>query len=526
MKILVTDPISEEGLNILKQEKDVDVDIKLNPPAEELKKIIADYDAWILRSGTKVTKDIIDAAVKLRVIGRAGVGLDNVDSEAATKRGIIVMNTPGGNTISTAEHTMSMMLALSRNIPQADASLRSGRWERKKFTGVELFGKTLGIIGLGRIGREVAKRALSFNMRVVAYDPFLSKERTSKLEIESIDLEELLQISDYITTHTPLTQDTKHLISQTAFKMMKKGVKIVNCARGGIVDEKALYEAIKEGIVSGAALDVFEKEPPNDNCLLKLENVIVTPHLGASTEEAQINVSVEVCRQVVDALVGRCVRNAVNFPCLEPEVFKVIGPYLNLAEKLGLLQAQLLAGRITRVDIKYCGDIINHDLAVLTIAIIKGLLAPILQETVNFVNAPVIAKERRIEIVESKTSEVEDFANLISIDVSTDRGKNSVVGTLFTRNDPRIVKINEFYIDAVPSGYMLVIANIDKPGIVGKIGTFLGDNNINIAGMNFGRQSPGGKAITVLNIDSPLTEEMLSQVKSMPHIHDAKIVKL
>ena len=525
-KVLVSDALAEDGLKILRGEKKLEVDVDTNLSHNELKERIRDYDALVVRSSTEVTKEIIEAASKLKVIGRAGVGLDNVDVEAASKQGIIVMNAPGGNTISTAEHTMSMILALSRNIPQADNSVKQDRWERKKFMGVELYGKRLGIIGLGRIGSEVAKRALSFGMKLCAYDPYLSEEKAKRLEIELLDLKELLKQADYISIHTPLTDDTRHLLSDKEFKMMKKGVRIINCARGGIVDEKALANALKEGKVDGAALDVFEVEPPKDNPLLKFDNVIVTPHLGASTEEAQINVAVDIAHQVCDGLLDRGIRCAVNVPCVEPEVFKLVEPYIKLAENIGSLQAQLVSGRINRVLVNYSGDIIHHQTEPITIALVKGLLTPIMGETVNFVNASVIAKERGIKVIESKMSEAEEFTNLISVEVETDKVKSSICGTLFTKNNPRIVKINEFYVELIPSGYMIVVSNRDKPGIIGQIGSILGKNSINIASMTFGRERPGGRAISVLNVDSVVPQDVLAQIKSAKNILDAKLIKL
>ncbi|MBI2447601.1 MAG: phosphoglycerate dehydrogenase [Candidatus Omnitrophica bacterium] len=526
MKILITDGLSKEGLDILREEKDMELDVRDKVAQDELKRIIKDYEGLIIRSATKVTREIINNAERLKVLGRAGVGLDNVDVDSASKRGIIVMNTPEGNTISTAEHTFSMLLALSRNIPQANLSVKNNEWERKKFTGVEVFRKTLGIIGLGRVGGEVAKRAISFGMKVIAYDPFLSMEKAEKLEVELADLKDLLSRSDYISVHTPLIDDTRHLISKNEFKIMKDGVRIINCARGGIIDEAALFDAIKSKKVAGAALDVFETEPPVDNRLMELDCVITTPHLGASTEEAQVNVAIDIAKQVRDALKGRGIRNAVNIPSVTPEVFKVIEPYVKLAEKIGSLQSQMASGRISQVKVNYGGEVTNHELAPITIALIKGLLTPVLGETVNYVNASFIAKERGIEVRETRTTDVEDFTNLISVEVRTDKMSNSISGTLFTKNTPRIVRIDNFYVHAVPEGYMIITFNLDKPGIIGGIGTILGKNNINIAGMTFGREESTGQAITVLNVDSPVSQDVLDQVKGLPNISDAKLIKL
>ncbi|MEA3560354.1 MAG: phosphoglycerate dehydrogenase [Candidatus Omnitrophota bacterium] len=526
LKVLVSDALSKKGLEILKKGKKLKVDVKTGLSPQELKKVIKDYQGIIIRSKTKLTADIIDSAKLLKVIGRAGVGLDNVDVAQATKRGIIVMNAPGGNSISTAEHTMSMLLALSRNIPQANASLKRHEWDRKKFMGVELYGKTLGIIGLGRIGSEVAKRALSFGMEMIAYDPYCSIEKAKELRIKLGGLKELFTQSDYITVHTPLIKETRHLIGEKEIKLMKKGVRIINCARGGIVDEKSLLKALKTGRVAGTAMDVFEKEPPLNSPLLKIDNVISTPHLGASTEEAQVNVAIDIAKQVADALLGRGIRNAVNMPTIPKEIFKVIQPYISLAEKMGSLQMQLIEGRPQRLKVTYSGEVINFDLAPITIALIKGLLEPVLPGRVNYVNAPLIAKERGIEIVEIKSSASLDFSNLISLEIETDKRKSSISGTLFGKNDPRIVVIDGYYVDAVPSGYMIITFNEDRPGIIGRIGTVLGENNINIAGMTFGRRKKAGRAITVINIDSPVSDDLLKKIKKFKWIKEIKLLKL
>ncbi len=527
VKILVSDPLSEEGIKILKEVKDFQVDIKTDLKPDELKAIIKEYHALIVRSATKVTRDIINAASQLKVIGRAGVGLDNVDLEASTNKGIIVMNTPAGNTISTAEHTMSMILALSRNIPAADFSLKAGEWKRSKFMGVELYGKTLGVVGLGRIGTEVSKRALSFGMKVIAYDPFLSKEVANHLGIEVVELAELFTQSDYISVHTPLTDETRHLISDKEFVMMKDGVRIVNCARGGIINEVALLKALDSGKVAGAALDVFEKEPPDSQSpLLKHKNVVLTPHLGASTEEAQVNVAIEVCQSVRDALLDKGIRNAANFPCLAVEVCQLLQPYINLAEKLGLLAGQLFEGRVSELKINYTGEIIKHDISPLTMAIVKGLLSPILQETVNYINAKNLAKERGIKILELKSEKEEDFTNLISVEVAIEGKHRKVAGTLFTNNEPRIVNVDGLYVEAIPQGYMLFLENWDKPGVIGGLGTLMGKNGINIAGMTFGRDKPGGKAVSALNIDSAVSSHALDEIKKLDNILSVKLVKL
>ncbi len=528
LKILVADRLEKDGLELLKKEKGVHFEMKLGLAPEELVKIVPAYDAVIVRSGTRMTKEIIEAAKNLKVIGRAGVGVDNVDLETATKRGIIVMNTPEGNTTATAEHTMSMILSVARKIPQAHASLTSGKWKREEFMGVELAGKTLGVIGLGRIGREVARRSSQgFGMKVIAYDPFITEESVKLLGVAFAELKKLFKESDFITVHTPLTPETKHLVNRAAFQWMKPGVRIINCARGGIIDEKALLEAIRSGKVAGAALDVFEKEPPTGNPLLKRPEVVVTPHLGAATREAQENVSVAVVRQVVDALHNRAIRNAVNVPSLDPETYRALRPWIILAERMGLLHTQLFGGRLREVTVRFGGEVTQYPLASMTLAVLKGLLQPICGNTVNFVNAPALARERGVTVNEAKTTETRDFANFIEIEVGHNHEKNRIMGTLFGNQDPRIVKINEFLLDAEPRGYVLFIHNEDRPGVVGALGTILGKNNVNIAEMTLGRIRKQNKmmALTIINTDQDVPSKVLTEIKKFPAILDVKLVK-
>ncbi len=526
VKILVSDNLAKEGIELLKESPDIRVDVKPKLELQELISHIGEYDALVVRSATKITREVIDAAKNLKVIGRAGVGVDNIDVEAASKRGILVMNTPGGNTISAAEHTMSMLLALSRCIPQANISLKNKQWEKKKFLGTEIFKKTLGIIGLGRIGAEVAKRAQSFGMEIMAYDPYISKVHAREIGVKVVSFEELIKQADYITVHVPLTAETKHIINRNSINQMKEGVKIINCARGGIIDEAALAEAVKSGKVGGAALDVFENEPPFDSPVLGLENIIVTPHLGASTEEAQINVARDIALQVLDFLKRGVVRNAVNMPELDPEKLKTLGPYIDLCEKLGRLQAQIGEGGFTQIAVQYSGEILRHETKPLTIALLKGLLEPILEREVNFINAPLIAEERGIEVTESKVSKVEDFANLIVVETMTEKGGNIVAGTILGRKEPRLVRIGEFDLDVIPEGYMLLCSNLDKPGVIGKIGTMLGNRNINIAGMQVGRKTVGGKALTIINVDCDISKEVLKEIEGLPEIMEVKMVNL
>ena len=528
-KILVSDSLSEKGIKILKDEKDFEVTVNTKLTPEELKKEIKKYDALVVRSATKATAEIIESADNLKVIGRAGVGVDNVDVESATKKGIVVMNTPGGNTLSTAEQTIAMILALSRKTPQAYCSMKSGKWDRKSFMGTELNGKVLGIVGFGRIGKEVAKRMSAFGMEIVAYDPFASSDSANILSVRIVDdLNEIWNNADFITIHTPLTEETKYLFNKNTFPKLKNGVRIINCARGGIINEKDLCEALASGKVAGAALDVFENEPLDaDSPLLKYENLILTPHLGASTEEAQENVAIDVAKQIVDMLKNGDIKNAVNFPSISPEELSRIKPYLGLSEKLGALLANLEKGRYTEINIEYFGEICDLNTMPLTTAIVQGLLRPILKDTVNCVNALSIAKERGIKITETKTKELKDFAHLISVVVKIEKGKEiSISGTLFGLNDIRVVRINGFHVDASPEGHMLICENIDKPGFVGSIGTLLGANNINIASMTLGRKQKGEKALVVFNIDNPISPTLLEKIKKLEQIIDAMVIKL
>ncbi len=525
-KVLIADQLSEEGIQVLKAEPGLSVDIKTGLSSKDLAAMIGPYEGLVVRSSTKVTAEVIEKADKLKVIGRAGVGVDNVDAEAATKRGIIVMNVPAGNTISTAEHTVSMIFSVARRIPQAQASLKAGLWERPKFVGVELFGKTLGIVGLGKIGLEVARRMQVMGMRVLAYDPFLSAERVGQLDIHVVPLDQLYAEADFITVHTPLTAETKHLISTKQFDQMKKGVRVINCARGGIIDEKALAEAIKAGKVAGAAFDVYEQEPPpKDHPLIGLDAVVCTPHLGASTDEAQRNVAVEVSKQVADALLGRGIRNAVNMPSVDGKTLAILGPYIALAEKLGSLASQLSGGKVSEVRATYVGELTSHDTSPVTLAMLKGILAPVVGEGVNYVNASLIASERGVKVIEAKATQMDAFANLMALDVLADGKRFGIQGTLSARREPRIVKIDPYFVEATPEGYLLIIRNHDKPGLIGALGTLLGQSQINIAGMSNGREKPGGTAITVVNIDQPVPPPVLEQVKRLQHVIDAKLIR-
>jgi D-3-phosphoglycerate dehydrogenase / 2-oxoglutarate reductase len=525
MKVLISDSIEKECIDILKEGQALEVDVKTGLPPEELKKIIGAYSAIVVRSATKLTADILEHAKNLKVIGRAGSGLDNVDLKAATKKGIICMNTPGGNTVSTAEHTFSMLLALSRNIPQANQTLKNGVWEKKKFKGVEVYNKVLGIIGLGKIGKEVAKRAQGFGMQVLCYDPFLTADVASQLEIKLMELDDVIGLADYITVHTPLSDQTKHMISTAQFKKMKKGVRILNCARGGIIDEQALCEALKSGQVAGAALDVFEVEPPpQDHPLLAFENVIATPHLGASTEEAQVNVAIAIAHQIRDALLNNTIRNAVNAPSFDGENYERIRPYFNLAEKIGILQAQLIKGNLEAISVEYSGNVLEFDVKAVTSALVRGILYPSLKEEINYINARVFAQERGIKVTEIRTGEIGDFSSLITVTVKTDKEKREVAGTVFGKKDIRIVRIDQYRLDTIPQGYMFISCNQDGPGIIGKIGTILGKNGININNMTWGVDQ--NIALMALNTDIPVPDAIVKEIESDQKFLWTKVVNL
>ncbi|MBN1627605.1 MAG: phosphoglycerate dehydrogenase, partial [Deltaproteobacteria bacterium] len=504
----------------------IEMDMKVGLKPDELKSIIGEYDGLAVRSETKVTADIIGAARNLKVIGRAGIGLDNVDIPAASQRGIVVMNAPEGNTVTTAEHALAMMMALTRNIPQATASLKGGKWEKKKLEGRELFNKTLGLIGAGHIGSIVAERAKGMKMKVIVFDPYLKQEIIERLDLEPVSLDELFKRSDYITIHTPKTKETVNLINAETIAKMKKGAMLINCARGGIVNENDLYEALKSGRLAGAALDVFEKEPPGENKLMTLPNFICTPHLGASTQEAQENVSRDIAEQMVDYLINGSVKNAVNVPSLSVEQMKMLKPYAVLLEKMGAFQTQLSGGRIEEVAVNYSGKITDYNLAPLTSAMLKGLLTPILKDDVNFINAAIIAEERGIKVVESRTATSDDFTNLISLRVKTDAGENIVSGTIFGSTMPRLLRINNFYLEAIPEGHNLLIQNMDAPGMIGKIATKLGERNINISRMAVGQEKDKKQNVILLATGTSIDDETLENLKGIENVFSIKRIEI
>lgn len=524
MKVLVSDALSPGGLRIFKENLAADYRPGIEP--QELRQVISAYDALVVRSRTQVTAEIIEAGQRLKVIGRAGAGVDNIDLEKATEKGIVVINTPGANTVSTAEHTLAMLSSLARKIPAADKAYKEGRCDRQKLTGVELYHKTLGIVGLGRVGGEVARRAQAIGMRLLAYDPYISAERAERAGAELVDLPLLLREADFITLHLPLVSSTRHIIGARELALVKPGVRLINCARGGLIDEKALYQAIIDGLVAGAALDLFENDNPAENKLFSLDNVIVTPHLGASTMEAQENVSLQIADQVIKALAGEPVISAVNVPGFSPETMTEVKPFLPLMHMLGSFLMQLFGGGVEEVDIHYSGGISGKPLGPLTASCLIGMLQVMLGEQVNYVNAGRIIASRGITVREIRSSEHRGYANHVSVAVKSGKQQNTVAGAVFNAGEVRIVQIGDYLIDVVPSRYMLVTTHRDRPGVVGKVGTILGEENINIASMQVGRRDIRGDAVMVIQVDDPIPGEVLRQVSRLDILHGTWFVEL
>jgi D-3-phosphoglycerate dehydrogenase len=531
-KVLVSDPIAEVGIAPLRAIPGVEVDVKLGLKPEELKAIIGEYDALAVRSETKVTADILSAADKLQIIGRAGVGVDNIDVAAATQKGVVVVNSPDGNTLAAAELTVGLLLALARKIPQGDATMRAGKWDRKKFVGTELYRKTVGIVGLGRIGSAVAQRLKGFEVELIAYNPYVPEEATRRMGVEPVSLDDLLRRSDFISIHTPLNNETRGLIGAAQFAIMKDGVRLINVARGGIVDEQALADAVKSGKVGGFAFDVFSKEPPEpDNPLLNLPNTVITPHLGASTEEAQIKVAIDVAEQIADVLQGLPARTAVNLPALSAEEMAQVAPYLTLGEKIGSLHMQLArdaaqGGRpINEVEVVFNGDFGGLPSGPVTRAVLRGLMTPGAAGAVNLVNAPYLAETRGIKVVESHREAVPDHSCLLTVRAHLPGGDRTICGIVYS-GQPHIVHIDGYHVDIVPEGNMVITQHTDRPGIIGRIGTLFGDNNINIAGMHVGREASGGRAIMVLLVDGPVAPELIDKIKESSGMERAQLVTL
>lgn len=528
MKVLVSDKLSKEGIDKL-LEAGIAVDERLDLSEDELVEIIGDYDGLLVRSGTQVTKRIIEAGRKLKVIGRAGVGVDNIDLAAASQRGIVVINAPEGNTLAAAEHTIAMLLALARNIPQAHLCLTVQRkWDRKNFMGVQVEGKTLGVIGLGRIGKLVAERARALKMQVVGYDPYLSAEVAKKLGVELLDFERVLERADFLTFHIPKTKSTENMIGPREFGLMKQGVRIVNCARGGIIDEDGLYEAIRSGKVAGAALDVFCCEPPElDHPLFSCSQVVVTPHLGASTSEAQVHVAVDVAEQAIRVLKGEPFKNAVNLPEFRPELMEKLAPYMDLAERLGSVYTNLVGGNHQNIEVVYRGSIANSEVGPLTTAVLKGMLEPILHGEVNYVNAPLLAKERGIRVAEVREAEKNGEHGVIVIRNTTagDKEGRMVAGNLTLNGVPQLTRIDGYPVNVLPADHLLVVYHIDKPGIIGQVGTLLGQREINIAAMQVGRTAISGNAVMVLSVDCPVPEDVLAEIMKLQYVTEVYIAQ-
>ena len=524
-KVLVSDPIDQAGIDILSQVATVDV--KTGLPPEQLVQIIPEYDALMIRSGTRVTKEIIEAGTQLKIIGRAGVGVDNVDVPAATRQGIVVVNSPEGNTIAAAEHALAMMLSLSRYIPDANQSVKRGEWDRKSFIGAEVYKKTLGVIGLGKIGSHVANVAKAMGMKLLAYDPFISTERADQLGCRLVEMDLLLQQADYITLHMPKTPETTHLINAEALAKMKPTARIINCARGGIIDEAALAAALKEGKIAGAALDVYEAEPLGDSPLKSVgKEAILTPHLGASTAEAQVNVAIDVAEQIRDVLLGLPARSAVNIPGLGPDVREELRPYMQLAETLGKLVGQLAGGRVELLNVRLQGELATNKSQPLVVAALKGLLSEALRERVNYVNANIEAKERGIRVIETRDASVRDYAGSLHLEAKGSLGEHSVTGALLGDGEIRLTNIDDFPINVPPTQHMLFTLHRDMPGIIGKLGSLLGSFNVNIASMQVGRKIVRGDAVMVLSLDDPLPDGILDEIVKVPGIRDAYTVTL
>jgi D-3-phosphoglycerate dehydrogenase len=522
-RVLIADKLSPTAVQIFK-DRGIETDVKSGLDRDQLIAIIGQYDGLAVRSATKVTEKVIAAAGKLKVIGRAGIGVDNIDVPAATVKGIIVMNTPFGNSITTAEHAIALLFALARQIPQADASTQAGKWEKNRFLGVELTAKTLGIIGCGNIGSIVADRAMGLKMKVIAYDPYLSPERAADLGVDKVELAELLARADFISLHTPLTDKTRNILGAENLAKTRKGVRIINCARGGLVDEQALRAALDSGQVGGAAFDVFAVEPAIGNPLFGHPNVVSTPHLGAATTEAQENVALQIAEQMADYLLRGAIANAINFPSITAEEAPKLKPFIALAEKLGSFAGQLTETGIAKVRISYEGAVAQMKTKALTSAAVAGLLRPMLED-VNFVSAPIVAKERGIVVEEMTREAVGDYESLITVTVVTERMERSVAGTVYADGKPRLVEIKGIRMDAEFGHSMIYVTNEDKPGFIGRLGTLLGDAGINIATFHLGRQAPGGSAIALVEIDGPISPEVLARVLKLPQVQQARPLK-
>jgi len=526
-KVLIADAISQRGVDELSRDGALDVIVQTGLSEAQLVDLVPQFSALVVRSQTRVTADVLKAGTKLRAVGRAGVGVDNVDVETATRRGVIVLNAPGGNTVSTAEHAFSLLLSVARKIPPAESSVRAGKWDRKSFEGVELYNKTLGVIGMGRIGSELSRRAIAFGMRVIAYDPYLSATRARSLQVELVEeLDDLLASADFISLHTPLTAETHHIVDGTRLQKTKRGVRIINCARGGLIDEAALAKALQDGHIAGAALDVFETEPlPADSPLRNAPNLVLTPHLGASTAEAQESVGIEIAQSIRAALLEGTIRNAVNMPNLDAKTLSIIGPHLRFGERLGKFLSQIAPKRVETLNINYSGKVNEVDTTAITRSVLKGFLQAAGGADVNEVNAPAFAGSLGLKISESRLSAPGDYTDMLELSAAAE-GKTVSVGGAFFGATPRIVSINSRPVEAKPHGVVLVLENTDRPGMVGRIGTLLGDHGVNIATMSLSRNQAGGTALTVLNLDTTPGDELLATIRASEDIRSAQVIEL
>ncbi len=527
MKVLVSDKFSDEGLKVLEEAPGITLDYQPGLSAEQLLQAVADADALIVRSGTHVTEDVFRAAGKLKVVGRAGVGTENLDLEAANRKGVVIMHTPFGSTTTTAEHTIAMVFALARRIPSASQSTKSGHWESERFVGIEVAGKTIGIVGAGKIGRLVIERALALKMKPIVYDPYLAAETMRRLGGEQVEFDELLARSDFLTLHTPLNAETANLLDEESLAKVKPGCHVINCATGGLIDEAALADAVRSGRVAGAAIDVFAKEPPgSDNPLLGLEQVICTPHLRTATRDAQVNITVQIANQVIDFLQKGIIVNAVIVPSIKADLLSILRPHIELAERLGSFIAQLHGKGLEEVHLEYAGTVADHPVEPLSMAALKGILTPMIGPEANYINAPHLARERRIRVTETRSQSNRGFASMIRLSIVGSSGEHTVCGAMFGESDYRIVRVDGCSVEALPDGHILVLQNEDRPGIIGFIGQILGRADINIAGMNLSRQSVDGHAVSLINVDSCIPDATLDELRAHPHIISASQIVL
>jgi len=517
-RVLIADAVSDKGVNLLRDTPGFDVTVATGMSPDELRETIGEYDGLVVRSATKVTSDVLASPGRLRAIGRAGTGVDNIDLDAATRAGVVVMNTPGGNSVAAAELTIAHLTSLARNVVQANADLRRGKWERKKYVGIELDGKTLGVVGLGRIGREVARRAKGLRMEVVGFDPYVSSEVAAGFGVQFIELKELLATSDFVSLHLPLTDDTRHLIDAAAISTMKPGARLINCARGGLVDENALIDALESGHLGGAALDVFETEPPSDLRVVEHPKIVATPHLGASTREAQERVGTEIAAKLRDYLQSGTILDAVNFPSIDREASAALQPIMDLAVRLGSVIGQIAPGGYRRLEVRALGNMAEHELRPIVMAVVKGMLDHAVEGGVSYVNALLLAKDRGITVDEARSNEASPYSGLLRLSLDTDQGTTSVAGTLLTADEPRVVEIEGLPIESRPEGHMLMIRNRDVPGVVGKIGTILGRAGVNIAGIHLGRTTDREGAISIVDVDHPVPADAIGEIESLEEI--------